>query len=171
MTLLPVFYAHGGFGGQAPNEGQRRFLNDLDSFARLRDHAARALGALPTPVLGLAPIRCARQRPRTCAASKRWQGKTRSISTSPSRSAKSTTVSPSGARPVEWLLANAPVDARWCLVHATHMMEQETRALAATGAVAGLCPITEANLGDGLFPAETLPEPMAAGAWAAIPTS
>jgi formiminoglutamate deiminase len=59
----------------------------------------------------------------------------------------------SGARPVEWLLANAPVDDRWCLVHATHMTRDEGGALARSGAVAGLCPITEANLGDGLFPA------------------
>ena len=56
-----------------------------------------------------------------------------------------------GARPVEWLLANAPVDARWCLVHATHMTEAETIAMARSGAVAGLCPITEADLGDGVF--------------------
>jgi formimidoylglutamate deiminase len=58
-----------------------------------------------------------------------------------------------GARPVAWLLDHAKVDARWCLVHATHMTQQETRRLAASGAVAGLCPITESNLGDGIFPA------------------
>src|SRR3546814_4237499 len=60
----------------------------------------------------------------------------------------------SGARPVEWLLDHAAVDARWCLVHATHITAGETAAMAQSGAVAGLCPITEANLGDGLFPAE-----------------
>jgi formiminoglutamate deiminase len=58
-----------------------------------------------------------------------------------------------GARPVEWLLDHAPVDARWCLIHATHMTGAETDALARTGAIAGLCPITEANLGDGIFDA------------------
>jgi len=56
-----------------------------------------------------------------------------------------------GARPAEWLLANHPVDARWCLIHCTQMTGDETRALAATGAVAGLCPITESSLGDGIF--------------------
>ena len=56
-----------------------------------------------------------------------------------------------GARPVEWLLENAPVDSKWCLIHATHMTDQETRDMAASGAVAGLCPVTEANLGDGPF--------------------
>jgi formimidoylglutamate deiminase len=59
----------------------------------------------------------------------------------------------SGARPVQWLLDHAPVDSRWCLVHATHMNDDEATRLAATGAAAGLCPVTEANLGDGIFPA------------------
>jgi formiminoglutamate deiminase len=59
----------------------------------------------------------------------------------------------SGRRPVAWLLEHAPVDRRWCLIHATHMTEAETAALARSGAVAGLCPITEASLGDGIFPA------------------
>ena len=59
----------------------------------------------------------------------------------------------SGMRPVEWLLANAAPDARWCLIHATHMTEAETRGLAGSGATVGLCPVTEANLGDGTFPA------------------
>lgn len=56
-----------------------------------------------------------------------------------------------GARPVEWLLANAEVAENWCLIHATHMTEGETAAMARSGAVAGLCPVTEANLGDGPF--------------------
>ncbi|MBC8057340.1 MAG: amidohydrolase family protein, partial [Rhizobiales bacterium] len=68
-----------------------------------------------------------------------------------------------GDRPVEWLLANAPVDARWCLVHATHMSAAERAALAASGAVAGLCPTTEANLGDGIFDAAAYFA--AGGAW------
>ena len=66
----------------------------------------------------------------------------------------------SGAWPVDWLLAEAPVDGRWCLVHATHMTPEETRGLAASDAVAGLCPTTEANLGDGLF---ALPDYLKAG--------
>src|SRR5690606_13984830 len=57
-----------------------------------------------------------------------------------------------GARPVEWLLANAAVDARWTLVHATHLESAEVRGIAASGATVAICPPTEANLGDGLFP-------------------
>ena len=59
----------------------------------------------------------------------------------------------SGRRPVEWLLEHAPIDQRWCLIHATHMTATETASLARSGAVAGLCPVTEASLGDGIFPA------------------
>jgi formimidoylglutamate deiminase len=57
-----------------------------------------------------------------------------------------------GLRPVEWLLRNTDIDDRWCVVHATHMTAAETKGLARTDAVVGLCPITEANLGDGTFP-------------------
>ena len=71
----------------------------------------------------------------------------------------------SGKRPVEWLFAHEAVDERWCLVHATHMSESETDLLAASGAVAGLCPTTEANLGDGLFPAGPY---LARGGWYGI---
>jgi formimidoylglutamate deiminase len=53
---------------------------------------------------------------------------------------------------VRWLLENFEVDSGWCLVHATHMDFDETCALAESGAVVALCPSTEANLGDGLFP-------------------
>lgn len=56
----------------------------------------------------------------------------------------------SGARPVEWLLDHVGVDRRWCLIHSTHFTDTETDRLAASGVVAGLCLITEANLGDGI---------------------
>jgi len=154
LTLLPVFYAHAGFGGAAPAAGQRRFVHSVDSFARLiaalgRDAPVQgfSLGAAPhslravTPeelraVVGLVPqaapihIHAAEQvgEVADCVA---W----------------------SGARPVEWLLDNAGVNARWCIVHATHMTAGETTRLAASGAVAGLAPTTEADLGDGTFPA------------------
>src|SRR4029450_466080 len=62
----------------------------------------------------------------------------------------------SGARPVQWLLDHADLDARWCLAHATHLDARESAALARSGAVAGFCPVTEANLGDGIAPAAPL---------------
>ena len=154
LTLLPVFYAHGGFGGAAPNVGQRRFINDLDRFARLRDNAGRALGALPDAVLGLAPhsLRAA-TREQIIALDAMAGGAPIHIHIAEQTREVDDCVAWSGMRPVAWLLDHAPVDARWCLVHATHMTGDETQALAQSGATAGLCPITEANLGDGLFPA------------------
>ncbi|WP_420382773.1 formimidoylglutamate deiminase [Novosphingobium sp.] len=162
LTLLPVFYAHGGFGSQPATAGQRRFLHDLDSFAVLRDNAGRALAHLPDAVLGLAP------HSLRAASPEQLTGLVAMAGTAPIHIHIAEQVREvedclawSGARPVEWLFSNAPVDHRWCLVHATHMTPAETRLLAQSGAVAGLCPITEANLGDGVFPAPGY----AGGAW------
>ena len=162
LTLLPVFYAHGGFGGQEPTAGQRRFLHDLDGFARLRDHAARALAFLPDAVLGLAPhsLRAATPDELTALAAMAGAAPIHIHIAEQTREVDDC-LAWSGARPVEWLFDHAPVDRRWCLVHATHMTPDETRRLAQSGAVAGLCPITEANLGDGLFPARDYAD----GAW------
>jgi len=154
LTLLPVFYAHGGFGGQAPTEGQRRFINDLDQFSKLRDKAGRALAGLPDAVLGLAPHSLRAATPDQIVALDAMAGAAPiHIHIAEQTREVDDCLAWSGARPVAWLLDHAPVDARWCLVHATHMTAPETRALAHSGATAGLCPITEANLGDGLFPA------------------
>jgi len=153
LTLLPVYYAHGGFDAAAPSSAQRRFVMSTDEFASLIEALAPAARA-QSAVLGVAPhsLRAvtADQLERVVAAA-------------PSRApvhihiAEQTReveecVAWSGRRPVEWLLAHGPVDARWCLVHATHMVEREIRTLAASGAVAGLAPTTEADLGDGTFP-------------------
>jgi formiminoglutamate deiminase len=158
LTHLPVLYRYGGANTQPLSGGQHRFANSLDSFASLvakaRDsaqehmpddtvvgiapHSLRAIApsdlAQLVPLAGDAPIHIhIAEQPNEVSEIQAWLG----------------------ARPVEWLLDNAPVDAQWCLVHATHMTPGETSALAKSGAVAGLCPITEANLGDGPFDAPT----------------
>ena len=163
LTLLPVLYQASGFGGQPPSRAQRRFINDADAMLRMIERlrtsdakigvAPHSLRAVPPEALrdvvgGLhamdpaAPvhIHIAEQQKEVddCIA---W----------------------SGARPVRWLLDNAPVDQRWCLVHATHVDADEVRDLARSRAVAGLCPTTEANLGDGIFPAAEYLN--AGGAW------
>ncbi|WBO23101.1 formimidoylglutamate deiminase [Sphingomonas abietis] len=156
LTHLPVFYAHAGFGGTAPGAGQRRFLHDIDGFARLLDAARDAARALPDAVVGIAPHSLRAVAPGELAA---LEGLGRSgpvhIHIAEQLREVEDCLAWSGARPVAWLLDHAAVDDRWCLVHATHMTDDETTRLAASGAVAGLCPITEANLGDGLFPADT----------------
>ncbi|MDF2809802.1 MAG: formiminoglutamate deiminase [Microvirga sp.] len=155
LTLLPVFYAHGNFGGATPNHGQRRFINDIESFTRLMESSRRALSALPDAVLGLAPhsLRAATQE-EIAAIAPLAKGGPLHIHVAEQTKEVDDCLDWCGRRPVELLFDSAEVDARWCLIHATHMTEAETLKLARSGAVAGLCPITEANLGDGIFPAD-----------------
>ena len=153
LTLLPVFYAHGDFGGAAPTAGQRRFLNSPDRFARLFQASRAALAPLPDANLGVAPHSLRAVTPEELAEilALSPDGPVHIHAAEQTREVDDC-VAWSGRRPVEWLLDNAGVDQSWCLVHATHLTEDETGRLAASGAVAGLCPITEANLGDGVFP-------------------
>jgi formimidoylglutamate deiminase len=163
LTLLPVLYQQGGFGGQTSSAQQRRFIHSVNGLLRIVErlratgsevgvapHSLRAVGpvALGELIQGLhaidpqAPVHIhvaeQLQEVHDCLA---W----------------------SGARPVQWLLDHIPVDARWCLVHATHMLASEADAAAAAGATIGLCPTTEANLGDGMFDARAWTD--RAGGW------
>ena len=149
ITALPSLYRWSGFGQQPLKPRQRRFDSDvssiLDAFhsvPRTRDeragvapHSLRAVdpGALRELVaeVGDAPIHI-----HAAEQTKEVEDCRLAL----------------GQRPVEWLLSNFAVDERWCIVHATHMVDEETRGLARSGAVAGLCPTTEGNLGDGIFP-------------------
>lgn len=154
LTLLPVFYAHSDFGGAAPTAGQRRFIHDVDGFLTLLHglvepcrsanarlglafHSLRAvtgdeIAAIMETVPAHAPVHIhVAEQEREVAAS----------------------IAHSGRRPVERLYDIAEVDERWCLIHATHVTEGEVAMIAGSGAVAGLCPTTEADLGDGIFPA------------------
>jgi formiminoglutamate deiminase len=154
LTLLPVFYAHGGFGGVAPSTAQARFLNDSDRYARLIAESRTAVAGLPDAVVGIAPHSLRAVTPDELSAILPLAGDGPiHIHIAEQIKEVSDCVAWSGKRPVAWLLDAASVDRRWCLVHATHMTEDETVRLAGSGAVAGLCPITEANLGDGIFPA------------------
>jgi formiminoglutamate deiminase len=154
LTLLPVFYAHSGFGGAAPMEGQRRFINSVDRFEALMAGCRTVVGRLRGAELGVAPhsLRAATPEELTKVVAFSGDGPVH-IHVAEQVKEVEDCVAWSGARPVEWLLDNAPVDGRWCLIHATHMTGEETRTMARRGAIAGLCPVTEANLGDGIFPA------------------
>jgi formimidoylglutamate deiminase len=160
LTLLPVFYAHSTFGGAAPNEGQRRFINDVNRFARLVEKCRESVRTLNQSnggnqgIVGVAPhsLRAVTPEELEKIAALAPSGPIH-IHIAEQVKEVEDCLAWSGARPVEWLLANAKVDMRWCLIHATHMTETETAAMAKSGAIAGLCPITEANLGDGTFAA------------------
>lgn len=152
LTLLPVLYQDGGFGGVPAGEGQRRFVNPLDRYAALVEACRSAVAALPDGVVGVAPHSLRAVGPEALdAAIELGAGGPVHIHIAEQAREVEDCLAWSGARPVEWLLDRAPVDARWCLVHATHMTEAETRALAGSEAVVGLCPLTEASLGDGIF--------------------
>jgi len=152
LTLLPVFYAHATFGGAPPRAEQRRFIADLDGFAAL---VADCRGL--AEVVGVAPhsLRAVGPRELEAVVAMAPDGPVH-IHVAEQVKEVEDCLAWSGARPVRWLLDHASVDSRWTAIHATHMDKDETTALAASGAVAGLCPITEANLGDGVFDAEFL---------------
>jgi len=153
LTLLPVLYRYGGCDGK-PLEGvQRRFGTSPEGFARLREEAGAAVRALDADArIGVAihSLRAVDPEGLAFAAALAPRAPVH-IHVAEQMAEVEEVEARLGARPVQWLLANAGVDARWCLVHATHMTPGETAALAGSGAVAGLCPITEASLGDGIF--------------------
>jgi len=158
MTLLPVLYGYGGFGGQPAGEGQRRFLNEPDRLLAIISALRTDTAADPQVAVGLAPhsLRAVTADTLTAAVAEMHAMDGHApihIHVAEQGKEVQDCIEWSGARPVEWLLQNAPVDPRWCLVHATHITDEEAARLAASGAVAGLCPTTEANLGDGVFPA------------------
>ena len=153
LTLLPVLYRYGGCDGRPLAPGQIRFGNSLDQFSRLFDGARAAIGRLRSDArIGVAPhslravsaddldftVELVPDAPIHMHLAEQV-GEVEEV------------VARHGARPVEWLLGRHRIDQRWCLIHCTQMQPHETTALAQSGAVAGLCPITESSLGDGIF--------------------
>ncbi|WP_158884032.1 formimidoylglutamate deiminase [Rhodanobacter sp. L36] len=153
MTLLPVLYISGGFDGRALAARQRRFGHDVDGYLRLlealraHEHAGLRVG------IALHSLRAVPQQAMDAVlASDIAKDRPIHIHIAEQIGEVQDCLAVRGARPVEWLFDHADVDARWCLVHATHLTDAEMLQVARSGAVAGLCPTTEANLGDGLFP-------------------
>ncbi|HET7556856.1 MAG TPA: formimidoylglutamate deiminase [Rhodanobacteraceae bacterium] len=153
LTLLPVLYMTGGFDGRPLSERQRRFGMDVQACSRLLENL-RALEASSLRVgIALHSLRAVPEAAmREVLASPLVREGVIHIHIAEQTGEVDECVAARGARPVRWLLDHADVDARWCLVHATHLDEGEVAGIARSGAVAGLCPTTEANLGDGLFP-------------------
>ncbi len=149
LTLLPVFYAHSGFGGKAPSPQQYRFIHDVDGFLRLLQqitshHKDIVLGMAPHSLRAVTPdqlyeLLTARQSGPIHIHAAEQQQEVKDC------------MAALGVPPVRWLLDNVDISPKWCLVHATHMQDDEIRDMARSGAIAGLCPVTEANLGDGIF--------------------
>ncbi|MBS0416752.1 MAG: formimidoylglutamate deiminase [Proteobacteria bacterium] len=159
LTLLPTMYAHSGFGGAEPGKRQSRFICTRDQFAAIVEASRKVVATLPGGVVGVAPHSLRAVTPDELA----WlvelsRGSVMHIHIAEQTKEVDDCLAWCGRRPVEWLLDNTAVDERWCLVHATHLTDAEIQGVAASGAVVGLCPITEANLGDGIFPAKTFLE-------------
>jgi len=158
MTMLPVLYQYSGFGAQAPRDDQRRFINTPEGLLGIVDALRHAHPERGDVRYGVAPhsLRAVSR----AALRALLDGLDASSANAPvhihiaeQTAEVDACVQTEGARPVQWLLDHFDVNARWCLVHATHVDANETAALAKSGAVAGLCLTTEANLGDGIFPA------------------
>ena len=160
MTMLPVLYSHAGFGAQPLKPEQARFRTDADDVLRIVEALAPLRGGQVE--VGFAPhsLRAASVTQIKQVAQALPAGRPIHIHIAEQQGEVRQCLDYSGRRPVQYLYDQVRVDARWCLVHATHLQPDEVLVMAASGAVAGLCPTTEANLGDGLFP---LAEFIAAG--------
>ena len=152
MTLLPVFYTRGDFSGVALSDRQARFFHDADAFAHLVERCREIAGDAPGAIVGVAPhsLRAAPPEALPLLVSAAHKGPIH-IHIAEQQKEVEACLAAYGARPVDWLLDHCDVTDQWCLVHATHMTTDETKRAARSGAVAGICPITEANLGDGIF--------------------
>ncbi|MHA6197790.1 formimidoylglutamate deiminase [Pseudomonas wadenswilerensis] len=155
LTLLPVLYSHSGFGGQAPNDGQRRFINGTEQYLDLQSRLKPMLAAQPAQALGLCFHSLRAVTPEQIATVLAASDKACPVHIHIAEQQKEVQdcLAWSGRRPIQWLYDNVEVDQRWCLVHATHAEADEVTAMAKSRAIAGLCLTTEANLGDGIFPA------------------
>ncbi|PAA98401.1 formimidoylglutamate deiminase [Serratia fonticola] len=157
MTLLPVLYSYAGFGAQPAQAGQRRFIQSVESYLEQQQVIARQLAGQPLQNQGLCfhSLRAVElgQMQQILAASD--QTLPVHIHIAEQQKEVNDCLAWSGQRPVAWLYEHLPVDSRWCLVHATHLDREELEQLARSKAVAGLCPTTEANLGDGIFPGDS----------------
>lgn len=166
LTLLPVFYAHSGFGGSPPREEQRRFITDEMTFARLLEDAQRAISSLSGSRLGIAPHSLRAVTPNELRRLvEAFSNMPIHIHVAEQLREVEDCQAALGAAPVEWLINEVGIDQRWTLVHATHASSEGLREAARSGAVACICPITEANLGDGIFQGRVFGE---AGGWVAV---
>jgi len=152
LTLLPSLYMTGGFANAPATPGQKRFLNDPDRFLRLVSRSRSLAAGLPDAAIGIAPhsLRAVPPDALSTVLAASPQGPVH-IHAAEQVKEVDDSLAALGARPVQWLLANTDIGERFCVIHATHMSADETDGLARSGAVAGLCPLTEASLGDGFF--------------------
>jgi len=157
LTLLPVLYRFSGFGQLAPSDGQKRFINSVEQFNQLIDDCFELAKKHANTNVGIAPHSLrAVDKESLVAAVKHVRSKDSNapihIHIAEQQQEVDDCLAHYNQRPVQWLLDNVELDKHWCLIHATHINDQERQGMIAQGAIAGICPTTEANLGDGIFP-------------------
>ncbi len=159
LTLLPVLYRFSGFGPQAATDGQKRFINSVEQFNDLVTECFNLANLQANCNVGIAPhslravdkssLLTAVEHVRSLDAQAPIH-----IHIAEQQKEVDDCLAHYGQRPVQWLLDNADLDKHWCLIHATHIDEKERQGIVASEAIAGICPTTEANLGDGIFPTD-----------------
>ena len=159
LTLLPVLYRFSGFGAQQPNNGQKRFINSVAQFNNLVSDCFEIASTQTNSNVGIAPhsLRAVDKSSLSAAVTHVRALDPQApvhIHIAEQQKEVDDCLAHYGQRPVQWLLNNADLDKHWCLIHATHIDEQERKGIAASQAIAGICPTTEANLGDGIFPTD-----------------
>jgi formimidoylglutamate deiminase len=153
LTILPALYSYAGFGELAPDERQKRFILDVEACAKMIDYCCTRTVENNRLQVGL----CFHSLRATCVEQrnellKAYPNLPVHIHVAEQMKEVEDSIAYSGKRPVEYLFDHHDVNKRWTLIHATHLTDQERQMIAKSGAIAGLCPTTEANLGDGLFP-------------------
>jgi formimidoylglutamate deiminase len=165
LTLLPTLYQTSDFANAPPTSRQRQFVLATDQYLDLIDELARVQSPQVEIGVALHSLRAVPAEALRTVVTSLPAIKTIHIHIAEQEREVAAAQEHLGARPVEWLIEHARIDRRWCLVHATHVTQAELKAVAASDAVIALCPTTEANLGDGMFP---LPAWLAAGGQFAI---
>ncbi|PWC20872.1 formimidoylglutamate deiminase [Brenneria roseae subsp. roseae] len=154
LTMLPVLYSYAGFGAQPAQDGQKRFIQDADGYLLQQEIIQRQLqgNLLQNQGLCFHSLRAVSREQILQVLHASDPHLPVHIHIAEQQKEVNDCMSWSGQRPITWLYDNVDVDARWCLIHATHPDACELTSMADSGAVVGLCPTTEANLGDGIFP-------------------
>lgn len=157
LTMLPVLYQYADFGKQTANKEQKRFINSIDQFNQLVNDCFVLSKQFSNTNMGIAPHSLrAVDKSAIIETSQHVRSLDKNapihIHISEQQKEVDDCLNYYGKRPVQWLLENINIDKRWCLIHATHINNEEQKALVQSQAVVGICPTTEANLGDGIFP-------------------
>jgi len=157
LTMLPVLYQYSGFAEQQATQGQARFINSVAQFNQLVTDCMGLSESYPNTNVGIAPhsLRAVDKESLLSAFEHVRSFDPNApvhIHIAEQQKEVNDCLSHYQKRPVQWLLDNAPLDKHWCLIHATHIDESERKGMIDSGAIAGICPTTEANLGDGIFP-------------------